>query len=141
MTKYYETKIGKIIEKNFDSRMTNAVISYIIDKGWDNVKDITDEQIKEVKGNSMMTDRFSQGLVRTAREITRECNVFDDFLPFIRLYIPMNNYQTHDVRFFKEDIEENTWDMLLNDLNINDEDIEAIDVSAVVTSIIRKENY
>ena len=29
---YYETKIGKIIEEEFDSRMGNAVISYIIDR-------------------------------------------------------------------------------------------------------------
>ena len=31
--KYYETKIGKIIEEEFDSRMGNAVVSYIIRKG------------------------------------------------------------------------------------------------------------
>lgn len=41
--KYYETKIGRIIEKEFDSRMGNAVISYIMDKGMSNVKKITDE--------------------------------------------------------------------------------------------------
>lgn len=35
--KYYETKIGRIIEKEFDSRMGNAVISYIMDKGMSNV--------------------------------------------------------------------------------------------------------
>ena len=33
---YYETKIGKIIEEEFDSRMGNAVISYIMDKGIEN---------------------------------------------------------------------------------------------------------
>lgn len=30
--KYYETKIRKIIEEEFDSRMGNAVVSYIMDK-------------------------------------------------------------------------------------------------------------
>lgn len=30
---WHETKIGKIIEEEFDSRMGNAVISYIMDKG------------------------------------------------------------------------------------------------------------
>ena len=48
---YYETKIGKIIEEEFDSRMGNAVISYIMDKGMSNVKEITDEQIKKLEGN------------------------------------------------------------------------------------------
>jgi hypothetical protein len=52
---YYETKIGKIIEEEFDSRMGNAVISYIMDKGMSNVKEITDEQIKKLEGNGLMT--------------------------------------------------------------------------------------
>ena len=38
--KYYETKIGKIIEEECDSRMGNAVISYIMDKGMSNVMEI-----------------------------------------------------------------------------------------------------
>ena len=29
--KYYETKIGKIIEQEFDTRVENAVFSYIMD--------------------------------------------------------------------------------------------------------------
>lgn len=49
---YYETKIGKIIEEEFDSRMGNAVVSYIMDKGISNIKEITDEQIE----NSKATD-------------------------------------------------------------------------------------
>jgi hypothetical protein len=40
---YYGTKIGKIIEEEFDSQMGNAVISYIMDKGMSNVKEITDK--------------------------------------------------------------------------------------------------
>ena len=40
---YYETKIGKIIEEEFDSRMGNAVISYIMDEGIENVKEITEK--------------------------------------------------------------------------------------------------
>lgn len=52
---YYETKIGKIIEEEFDSRMGNAVISYIMDKGMSNVKEVTDEQIEKLEGNGLMT--------------------------------------------------------------------------------------
>ena len=52
MIKYYDTKIGKIINKNFDARMTNAVIGYIIDKGWDNVKKITDEEKAYILGEN-----------------------------------------------------------------------------------------
>ena len=68
---YYETKIGKIIEEEFDSRMGNAVVSYIMDKGMSNVKEITDEQIEKLEGNGLMTQDFIQSLVRCARRI---CN-------------------------------------------------------------------
>lgn len=47
-------KIGKIIEEEFDSRMGNAVISYIMDKGMSNVKEITDEQIDKLEGNGFL---------------------------------------------------------------------------------------
>ena len=66
---YYETKIGKIIEEEFDSRMGNAVVSYIMDKGMSNVKEITDEQIEKLEGNGLMTQDFVQSLVRCAKRI------------------------------------------------------------------------
>ena len=69
---YYETKIGKIIEEEFDSRMGNAVISYIMDKGMSNVKEVTDEQIEKLEGNGLMTQDFVQSLVRCARRICNE---------------------------------------------------------------------
>ena len=68
---YYETKIGKIIEEEFDSRMGNAVVSYIMDKGMSNVKEITDEQIEKLEGNGLMTQDFVQSLVRCAKRICR----------------------------------------------------------------------
>ena len=70
---YYETKIGKIIDEEFDSRMGNAVISYIMDEGMGNVKEITDDQIEELEGNGLMTQDFVQSLVRCARRICNEC--------------------------------------------------------------------
>lgn len=84
--KYYETKIGKIIEKEFDSRMENAVISYIMDKGMSNVKEITDEQIEKLEGNGLMTQDFVQSLVRCARRICQECE-WTELIEFIRLYL------------------------------------------------------
>lgn len=83
---YYETKIGKIIEEEFDSRMGNAVISYIMDKGMSNVKEITDEQIKKFEGNGLMTQDFVQSLVRCARRICVECE-WAELIEFIRLHL------------------------------------------------------
>lgn len=83
---YYETKIGKIIEEEFDSRMGNAVISYIMDKGMSNVKEITDEQIEKLEGNGLMTQDFVQSLVRCTRRICNECK-WNELIEFIRLYL------------------------------------------------------
>ena len=80
--RYYETKIGKIIEEESDSRMGNAVFAYIMSNGIDAIKEYTDEEIAEIKGNA---SEFNQSLVRCARRICRECE-WIEMIEFIRLY-------------------------------------------------------
>ena len=135
MEKYYETKIGRIVEKNFDARMTNAVIAYIVDKGWDNVKDITDEQISEIKDQGIMGADFSQALVRTAREICQTCSMWDDFMPYIRCHIGINGCQTQEVKFDKEDFSEDEWDNFTYQLDIDD-DTDRIEGFMIITDEI-----
>lgn len=135
MQRYYETKIGKIIDTNFDARMTNAVIGYIVDKGWDNVKEITDEQIAEIEGQALMTAEFAQALVKTAREICQTCSMWEDFMPFIRCHIGINGYQTQELRLEKEDYSEDEWDNLTYQLDI-DEDIDRVEGFMIVTDEI-----
>jgi len=53
------------------------VISYILDKGESNIREITDEQIAGLEGNGMMTADFVKTLVRTAREVVRNCDQSD----------------------------------------------------------------
>ena len=135
MQKYYETKIGEIINKNFDARMTNAVIAYIVDKGWDNVKDITDEQILKLEDQGIMTAEFTQALVRTAREICQTCSMWEDLMPFIRCHIGINGYQTQEIRLEKEDYSESEWDNLTYQLDIDD-DIDRVEGFMIVTDEI-----
>ena len=135
MQKYYETKIGKIIEANFNARMTNAVIAYIVDKGWDNVKDITDEDILNLESQGLMTKEFVQALVKTAREICQTCSMWEDLMPYIRCHIGINGYQTQEVRFEREDFFEREWDNLIDQLNVDD-DVDRIDGFMVVTDEI-----
>ena len=67
-------KVKQIINEEFDSRMSGAVVSYIISAGWDNLQKITDEDINKIKSDSdFMTDEYLQSLVRTAVKITKEC--------------------------------------------------------------------
>lgn len=135
MQKYYETKIGEIIDKNFDARMTNAVIGYIVDKGWDYVKDITDEQISKIEDQALMTKEFSQALVKTAREICQTCSMWEDLMPYIRCHIGINGYQTQEIRIEKEDYTEDQWDNITYQLDV-DEDIDRIDGFMIVTNVI-----
>lgn len=53
------------------------VISYILEKGQDIIQDITDEQIDALEGNGLMTKEFVQTLIKTAREVVRNCDQND----------------------------------------------------------------
>lgn len=119
--KYYETKIGKIIEEEFDLRMGNAVISYIMDEGIENVKEITDEQIEKIEGNGLMTQNFVQSLVRCARRICNECE-WTELIEFIRLYL-QGTPTVHDMYLYKEDFTDESFAELLDDLDLDESEV------------------
>lgn len=119
--RYYETKIGKIIEEEFDSRMGNAVFAYIMSNGIDAIKEYTDEEITKIKGNVLCTAEFNQSLVRCARRICRECE-WIEMIEFIRLYLWCTP-TVHDVYLYREDFTEETFAELLNSLDLEDEDV------------------
>lgn len=130
---YYDTKIGKIIEKEFDSRLGNAVISYIMDKGMENVKQITDKQIENLEGNGLMTQDFVQSLVRCARRICNECEIIE-LIEFIRLHLWCTP-TVHDVYLYKEDFTDESFAELLENLNLDESEVGAeIKLFAVVDS-------
>ena len=132
-----ENKVAKIIREEFDTRVSMMVVQYILDKGVENLKEVTEEEILKLEGNGLMTASFVQALVRTGVRISKECNMIDDFLPFIvtELYVP--NAKANTVTLYKEDFSDYSWTELLNELDMDyDEDvddIERIDLSAVVT--------
>lgn len=119
---YYDTKIGKIIEEQFDSRVGNAIVSYIMDKGMENIKEITDEQIKKLEGNGLMTQEFVQSLVKCARRICRECE-WIELIEFIRLHLWCTP-TVHDVYLYREDYTEETFSELLNSLDLDESEVE-----------------
>ena len=136
--RYHETKIGRIIEEEFDSRLSNAVFSYIMDKGIGFIKQITDEDIVQIKGNGLMTENFSQSLVRCARRICNECE-WIEMIEFIRLHlwcIPT----VHDVYLYREDFTEESFAELLDDLGLDDEEVgNEIKLYAVIDEDCLKE--
>ncbi len=115
---YHDTKIGKIIEKEFDSRMESAVISYIMDKGMENIKKITDEQIRQIEGNGLMTAEFLQSLVRCARQICNECE-WIEIIEYIRLYLWCEP-TVHNVYLYKNDFRGSSFIELLDNLDLEE---------------------
>ena len=136
--KWYETKIGKIMEEEFDSRMGNAVISYIMDEGIGNVKEITDDQIEELEGNRLMTQNFVQSLVRCARRICIECELAE-LIEFIRLHLWCTP-TVHDVYLYKDDFTDESFAELLDNLDLDESEVgEEIKLFAVVDKDCLKE--
>lgn len=136
--RWYETKIGNIIEEEFDSRMGNAVIAYIMDKGIENVKEITDEEIKNIKGNGLMTAEFLQSLVRCARRICNECE-WIELIEFIRLHLWCTP-TVHDVYLCREDFTDESFAELLDNLDLDESEVgEEIKLFAVVDKDCLKE--
>lgn len=137
--------VKRIIEKEFDSRVSMMVVSYIMDKGFENLKEITEEEILEVKGNALMTDRFVQSLVRTAVRIAKECNSIDEFLPYIinHLYVP--NAEMKEIEIYKEETDEDLWERLMEELGLDYEEdadkIETIILNANVMETYSREEY
>lgn len=128
---YYDTKIGKIIEEEFDSRVGVAVFSYIMEKGIEFIKQITDEDIEEIDGNGICSAELNQSLVRCARRICTECK-WIEIVEFIRLHLWCTP-TVHDVYLYREDYAEETFAELLDSLNLEDDDVESgIKLFAVV---------
>lgn len=135
---YYETKIGKIIEEEFDARMGNAVISYIMGKGIENIKEITDEQISKLEGNGLMTQDFVQSLVSCAKRICNECE-WIELIEFIRLHLWCTPI-VHDVYLYKEDFTDESFTELLDNLDLDKNEVgEELKLFAVVDSDCLKE--
>lgn len=139
-------KVSDIIEKEFDGRLAGAVIGYLFDKGIDNVKEITDEDIAEIPGNGFMTASFSQALVRTAREIAQSCDLYKDIFPFITTCLPNTYCQTKEVSWFKEEFDDYDWQKITEDLapgygyEMEPGNVDAIKVTYVINAVFGTED-
>ena len=121
--KYYETKIGKIIEEEFDSRLSNAVFSYIMHNGIDSTKKITDKEISKIKENGIMTKEVCQSLVRCARKICNECD-WMEMIKFIRLHLCCKP-TVHVLDLYREDFDysQDAFKELLECLDLDDKEV------------------
>ena len=133
-------KVKKIIEEEFDLRVGMTVITYILDRGFENLKEVTEEDILKVEGNGFMTERFCQSLVRASVRICKECHQIDEFLPFIvnHLYVP--NAKMKEITIFKEECQPWDWEDFLRTYDLEDlndeEEINSITLNANVVNTV-----
>ena len=122
-------KVEQIIREEFDSRMAMAVVTYILDEGFEKLQKATEEDILDVKGDAFMTDRFCQALVRAAVRICKECHQINEFLPFIvnHLYVP--NAKMHKIEIVE--VGENFSAIKIVDKDLLKWSIQKIDRSSV----------
>lgn len=108
--------------------MSGAVIQYLFDKGIENVADFSDEDIAEIPGNGLMTASFCQTLVRTAKEIAQNCDLYEDIYPFIMHQLPNNYCQTQEIGLIRSDYREEEWQEITENLaNILWEEVDDLD--------------
>ena len=136
--KYYETKIGQIIDKEFDSRMELSVFAYILSNGIDNLKTITEDDILKVDGNGLMTKEFCQALVRCAVEICKQCE-YIEIIKYIRLYLHCVP-AVRELDLYRDDFSENTFSEILDTMDLEDEEVgDFLTVYAIVNEDTLKE--
>lgn len=119
--RYHETKIGKIIEEEFDSRVEVAVFSYIMDNGIDTIKQYTDEDIAAVEGNGLCTAEFNQSLVRCAKRICCECE-WTEIIEYIRLHLHCAPI-VDEITLYRENFYKCDFEVLLDALGLDDEEV------------------
>lgn len=129
--KYYDTKIGKIIEEDFDVRMENAIFAYIFENGTEKLKEVTESDISKIKGEAMMTKEFCQSFVRCAVRIAKECT-FAEIIEYIRLYL-FCKPAVNELTLSREDFNEEAFNGILESLNLDNEEVgDSLTVYAVV---------
>lgn len=135
MKKWYETKIGAI-ENKYGTPIFNMALSQFFSMGIerclemtkadieDFVKKETERQEEQKKNgsSSCMTPEFQGTLLSAAKEIA-ECSLFNDIIPYIRMYMTVQP-QVRTTTVYQEDMTTSAWEILTHELQI-DEDKES----------------
>lgn len=66
-------------------------LTYIMDKGWSNVKEFDDKEIDKLDGNGLMTKGFVQALVKLARDL---CNASENPTELFQFADSVGVYET-----------------------------------------------
>jgi len=137
MKKYYDTKVGKIVAKDFDSRMDMALFLYIMSNGVETIKKLSEEEINNVPdngNNAIVKKNFEVALKKTAVKICNECSI-NEIMEYIRCHLNIKP-QTHKITFYRDQFADtDSWkEFVVDSLRLEPEDVgDSLEV-LVITS-------
>ena len=131
-------KVRDIIRRNTDSRLEMAVVTYILDTGWEHIKGITEEKILEMKSSTnLIADEVIQSIARCAVRICNECNQIEEFLPFIVNYLFVPNAKMREIELSKHGMKDYEWRELFEKFELDyEEDVDEIDMIVLNANVI-----
>ena len=117
-------KMKKILSGSGIAEM--MIIYYILDKGIENLKSITEDDIKTVKGCGLMPEEFCQSIVRTAVQIANECDTHE-ILQYIRCEAWFNP-MVKEIGIGKAAMSDYSWEYLCNEMNLDPDKADYINL-------------
>ena len=106
------------------------IIYYMLDKGIENLKSITEDDIKTVKGNTLMPEEFCQSIVRTAVQIANECDT-REILQYIRCEAFFNP-RVKEIEIGKEAMSDYSWEYLCDEMDVDPEETDYMKLKFIV---------
>ena len=121
-------KMKKILSGSGIAEM--MIIYYILDKGIENLKSITEDDIKTVKGSGLMPEEFCQSIVRTAVQIANECDTHE-ILQYIRCEAWFNP-MVKEIGIGKAAMSDCSWEYLCNEMDVDPEETDYLNLKFIV---------
>lgn len=121
-------KMKEILSRSGSAEM--MIIYYMLDKGIENLRSISEDDIKTVKGNGLMTEEFCQSIVRTAVKIANECDTHE-ILKYIRCEAFFNS-MVKEIEISKEAMSDYSWEYLCNEMDVDPEETDYLNLKFIV---------
>ena len=134
-----ENKHGFEIERMINKAGVNPadVVLTIMINGFKDVSSMDDSDIEEIEGNGLWTTRYTQMVLKTAKEVCYENyqDIFAEFIPYIINCLKIYEARTEKIRVYKNEVTGAFWDKLMRTYDLDcledDEDEpEYIDLNA-----------
>ena len=128
-------KIEATIKNEIGTEYELMVITYLFDKGFSFCQRITDEDIAQLEGNSMMSTDFVQSLVRCAKELANNFELID-IMKYVRCEVWMTP-AVKEVRLWKADLSNGAFAEICEVLEVDCD--EATEMDGVEFKVICEE--